>query len=175
MNTTVVLNRREMEFSVSGIMYPQYPKPDIMHLVERIYEPEAIRFLDLEITQAEEIIPGVWCEPAHAHTEGSMNVVVETDEGLACICGDVIYDFNDQVVNHVHTNNWMEPRVTGNHAGSKRGEKAAIKKLLNNYRFLLPIHDRPARIEHAQVVSRLGMTVPGPTVESLPSRQWFPA
>ena len=25
MNTTVVLNRREMEFSVSGIMYPQYP------------------------------------------------------------------------------------------------------------------------------------------------------
>ena len=104
-----------------------------------------------------------------------MNVVIETDEGLACICGDVIYDFNDQVVNHVHTNNWMEPRVTGNHAGSKRGEKAAIKKLMNNYRFLLPVHDRPAKIEHGQVVGRLGMTVPGPTRETLPSRQWFPA
>jgi len=95
MNTTVVLNRREMEFSVSGIMYPQYPKPDVMHLVERIYEPSAVRFLDLEITGAEEIIPGVWCEPAGAHTEGSMNVIVETAEGLACIYGDVIYDFND--------------------------------------------------------------------------------
>ena len=175
MNTTVVLNRREMEFSVSGIMYPQYPKPDVIHLVERIYERDAIRFLDLEITGAEEIIPGVWCEPANAHTEGSMNVVVETAEGLACICGDVIYDFNDQVVNHVRTNNWMEPQVTGNHAGSKRAEKAEIKKLLNRFKFLLPVHDRPARIEHGQVSGRLGMAVPGPVVETLPQRNWFPA
>ncbi len=175
MNTTVVLNRREMEFSVSGIMYPQYPKPDILHLVERIYEPEAIRFLDLEITGAEEIIPGVWCEPAYAHTEGSMNVVVETADGLACICGDVIYDFNDQVINQVMTNNFMEPRSTGNHAGSKRAEKGAIKKLLNRFQFLLPIHDRAARIEHGRVVGRLGHETPGPVVETLPARQWFPA
>ena len=175
MNTTVVLNRREMEFSVSGIMYPQYPKPDVKHLVDRIYEPEAIRFLDLEISGAEEIIPGVWCEAAGAHTEGSMNVIVETADGLACICGDVIYDFNDQVVNHVRVNNYMEPQVTGNHAGSKRGEKAQIKKLLNNYRYLLPVHDRGAVIEHGQVVGRLGTTCPGPVVESLPARNWFPA
>jgi len=175
MNTTVVINRREMEFSVSGIMYPQYPKPDIQHLVERIYEPEAMRFLDLETTGAEEIIPGVWCEPAYAHTEGSMNVVVETAEGLACICGDVIYDFNDQVVNHVRVNNHMEPQVTGNHAGSKRNEKAQIKKLLNNFTFLLPVHDRGARIEHGRVVGRMGATCPGPMVETLPARQWFPA
>ena len=174
MNTTVVINRREMEFSVSGIMYPQYPKPDIKHLVDRIYEPEAMRFLDLEITLAEEIIPGVWCEPAYAHTEGSMNVIVETAEGLACICGDVIYDFNDQVVNHVRVNNYLEPQVTGNHAGSKRNEKAQIKRLLNNYTFLLPVHDRGARSENGQVSGRLGMTCPGPIVESLPQRQWFP-
>ncbi|MEO1794619.1 MAG: N-acyl homoserine lactonase family protein, partial [Pseudomonadota bacterium] len=51
----------------------------------------------------------------------------------------------------------------------------AIKKLLNNYTFLLPIHDRPAKIEHAQVVGRLGMQVPGPMSETLPSRNWFPA
>ena len=175
MNTTVVINRREMEFSVSGIMYPQYPKPDILHLVERIYEPQAMRFLDLEITGAEEIIPGVWCEPAGAHTEGSMNVIVETAEGLACICGDVIYDINDQVVNQLRMNNHMEPQVTGNHAGSKRSEKAAIKKLLNRFTFLLPVHDRPAKIQHQKVVGRLGMTVPGPITESLLSRQWFPA
>lgn len=175
MNTTVVLNRREMEFSVSGLMYPQYPKPDIMHLVERIYEPEAIRFLDLEITGAEEIIPGVWCEPAYAHTEGSMNVIVDTADGLACICGDVIYDFNDQIVNHVRVNNYMEPQVTGNHAGSKRNEKAQIKKLLNNFKFLLPVHDRGAVIENGQVVGRLGMTCPGPVTETLPRRNWFPA
>jgi hypothetical protein len=103
-----------------------------------------------------------------------MNVIVETAEGLACICGDVIYDFNDQIVNHVHTNNWMEPRVTGNHSESKRAEKGAIKKLLNNYTFLLPIHDRPAKIERQKVVGRLGMTVPGPMTETLPNRPWFP-
>ena len=34
MNTTVVINRREMEYSVSGLMHPQYPKPDIQHLVD---------------------------------------------------------------------------------------------------------------------------------------------
>ena len=175
MNTTVVLNRREMEFSVSGIMYPQYPKPDVLHLVERIYEPNAIRFLDLEITGAEEIMPGVWCEAAGAHTEGSMNVIVETSDGLACICGDVIYDFNDQVVNNAYSSNWMEPHVTGNHSGSKRGEKAAIKKLLTRFRYILPIHDRAARIEGQRVVGRLGTTVPGPAVETLPDRPWFPA
>lgn len=174
MNTTVVINRREMEFSVSGIMFPQYPKPDIKHLVDRIYEPSAIRFLDLDITGAEEIIPGVWCERAGAHTEGSMNVIVETAEGLACICGDVIYDFNDQIVNQVYTVGDMEPRVTGNHAMSKREEKGAIKKLLNNYTFLLPIHDRPAKIERQKVVARLGMQVPGPQVEAVANRLWFP-
>ena len=147
---------------------------DIKHLVDRIYEPEAMRFLDLEITGTEEIIPGVWCEAAGAHTEGSMNVIVETAEGLACICGDVIYDFNDQIVNHVNTNNWMEPRVTGNHSNSKREEKGAIKKLLTNYTFLLPVHDRPAKIEHQQVVGRLGMNVPGPVTETVANRDWFP-
>lgn len=174
MNTTVVINRREMEFSVSGLMYPQYPKPDIMHLVERIYEPEAMRFLDLELTGAEEIIPGVWCEPAGAHTEGSMNVIVETAEGLACICGDVIYSVQDQVIDHYKVNNYMEPQVTGNHSGSKRSERAAIKKLLNNFKFVLPIHDHGAKIEHGQVVGRLGMTTPGPITETVARRDWFP-
>ena len=58
--------------------------------------------------------------------------------------------------------------------GSKRAEKGAIKKLLNNYKFLLPIHDRPAMIENQRVVGRLGMTVPGPMTETLPARNWFP-
>jgi hypothetical protein len=51
----------------------------------------------------------------------------------------------------------------------------AIKKLLNNYTFLLPIHDRPAKIEKQKVVGRLGMTVPGPMTETLPDRPWFAA
>ena len=174
MNTTVVINRREMECSVSGLMHPQYPQPDIKHLVDRLHTKDALRFLDLEITGGEEIMPGVWCEPAYAHTEGSMNVVVETADGLANICGDVIYDFQDQIVEPVYQTQFMEPQVTGNHAGSKRAEKGAIKKLLNNYKFLLPIHDKPAVIDSQQVVGRLETQIPGPVTQTLPKRNWFP-
>jgi len=175
MTTTVVVNRRELEYSVSGLMHPQYPQPDIKHLIDRLHTRHALRFMDLELTGAEEIFPGLWCEAAGAHTEGSMNVFVETAEGLAIICGDVIYDFNDQIVEPVYELHSMEPRVTGNHGMRKREEKGAIKKLLNRGRFLLPIHDKPARIEGQQVVARLEASIPGPTVQSVPKRQWFPA
>jgi hypothetical protein len=40
----------------------------------------------------DEIAPGIVCEAAGGHTEGSMNILVETAEGTACICGDVVYD-----------------------------------------------------------------------------------
>ena len=143
MNTTVVINRRELECSVSGLMHPQYPKPDIQHLIERLHTRHAMRLEDLELSGPVEIIPGVVMEAANAHTEGSMNVHVETAEGRATICGDVIYDFNDQIVEPVFQISDHEPQVTGNHAGSKRSEKAAIKKLLNSSRFLLPVHDKP--------------------------------
>lgn len=175
MNTTVVLNRRELEHSVSGLMHPQYPKPDIQHLIERLHTPGALRLEDTELTGEIELIPGVTVDWAGAHTEGSMNVHVETAEGRATICGDVIYDFNDQVVEPFHEIHFQEPRVTGNHSVSKREEKAAIKKLMNGSKFLLPIHDKPAKIEAQQVVGRLDMAVPGPITQSLPRRNWFPA
>jgi glyoxylase-like metal-dependent hydrolase (beta-lactamase superfamily II) len=174
MNTTVVINRREMEYSVSGLMHPQYPKPDIMHLVERLHTRHALRFEDLEISGPVEIIPGVSMEAAGAHTEGSMNVHVETAEGRATICGDVIYDFNDQIIEPLYQIGSHEPQVTGNHGGSKRNEKAQIKKLLNTSRFLLPVHDRPAKIDRGQVVGRLDMVVPGPVTQSVARRDWFP-
>ena len=173
MNTTVVINRRELECSVSGLMHPQYPKPDIQHLIERLHTPAALRLEDLELSGPVEIMPGVVMEAANAHTEGSMNVHVRTAEGLATICGDVIYDFNDQVIAPLHQVSYREPQVTGNHAGSKRSEKAAIKKLLNTSDFLLPVHDKPAKIERGQVVGRLDMRIPGPVSQTVPPRNWF--
>lgn len=174
MNTTVVVNRREMECSVSGLMHPQYPMPDIQHLVERIHTPGALRFEDLELTGEIELIPGVTLEAANAHTEGSMNVHVQTAEGRATICGDVIYDINTQIVEPFRQTQDHEPQVTGNHAGSKRAEKAAIKKLLNSSDFLLMVHDKPAKVVDKQIAGRLDMQVPGPMVASLPKRNWFP-
>jgi glyoxylase-like metal-dependent hydrolase (beta-lactamase superfamily II) len=38
MNTTVVINRRELEYSVSGLMHPQYPAVDIKHLIDRLHQ-----------------------------------------------------------------------------------------------------------------------------------------
>ena len=175
MNTTVVLNRRELEYSVSGLMHPQYPAIDVKHLIDRLHTRGALRFLDLEITGPVELMPGVICEAAGAHTEGSMNVIVKTNEGDANICGDVIYDIDDQIVEPFHEIGDMEPRVTGNHGTTKRQEKAAIKKVLTRSRFALPIHDWPAIIDGGQVVGRLRNSVPGPFVQSLPRRNWFPA
>ena len=115
------------------------------------------------------------CEAAGGHTEGSMNVIVKTAEGVATICGDVLYDINDQLVEPFREISDMEPRVTGNHGTTKRQEKAAIKKVVASSRFVLPVHDRPALIEAGQVVGRLQDAVPGPVVQSLPRRNWFPA
>jgi Metallo-beta-lactamase superfamily len=62
--TTVVINRRELEYSVSGLMGEQYPAPYIKHLVDRLHHPGALRLLDLEMVGFEEIIPGVRCQAA---------------------------------------------------------------------------------------------------------------
>jgi glyoxylase-like metal-dependent hydrolase (beta-lactamase superfamily II) len=166
MDTTVVINRRELEYSVSGIMGEQYPPGYIKHLVDRLHEPGALRLLDLEIAGPEEIIPGVRCEVAGGHTEGSMNVLVDTDEGTACICGDVIYDVVNQLIDPFLQVMHMDPAMTGNQGTSKRQEKAAMRKAVNSGRFVLPVHDRPAVIEHGHVVGRLFDSVPGKIIEN---------
>src|SRR5207249_10845124 len=119
-STTVAVNRRELEFSVSGLMGEQYPAEYIKHLIDRLHTPGALRLLDLELSGPEEIIPGVRCEHAGGHTEGSMNILVETDEGTACICGDVIYSIQDQIVSPIYQVLEFEPQTTGNHSTSKR-------------------------------------------------------
>jgi glyoxylase-like metal-dependent hydrolase (beta-lactamase superfamily II) len=167
--TTVVVNRRELEYSVSGLMGEQYPAEYIKHLIDRLHTPGALRLLDLELSGPEEIIPGVWCEAAGGHTEGSMNVLVETAEGRACICGDVIYDIQNQIVEPIYQVLEHEPQPTGNHGTTKRQEKAAVKKALQNT-FVLPVHDYPARVEAGRVVARLGDAVPGPETAQVQMR-----
>jgi glyoxylase-like metal-dependent hydrolase (beta-lactamase superfamily II) len=162
----VVINRRELEYSVSGIMGEQYPAIYIKHLVDRLHTPGALRLLDLEVAGPEEIIPGVRCEVAGGHTEGSMNVLVDTDDGVACICGDVIYDVANQLIDPFLQVMYMDPAMTGNQGTSKRQEKAAMRKAVNSGRFVLPVHDRPAVIEHGRVVGRLYDSVPGKIIEN---------
>jgi glyoxylase-like metal-dependent hydrolase (beta-lactamase superfamily II) len=162
MATTVVVNRRELEFSVSGIMGAQYPPEYVKHLVDRLHTPGALRLLDLELSGPDEIFPGIVCEAAGGHTEGSMNVLVELAGGeIACICGDVIYDVQNQIVDPTWQVLDYEPQTTGNHANTKREEKAAIKKALNSGDVVIPIHDYPARVGGGRILSRFGLEVPG--------------
>ncbi len=162
MTTPVVMNRRELEHSVSGLMGAQYPPEYVKHHIDRLHIPGALRLLDLELSGRDEIYDGIVCESAGGHTEGSMNILVETAEGTACICGDVIYDIQNQVVEPWHQVLAFEPQSTGNHSLTKRSEKAAIKKVLNSGTFVLPMHDFPARVERGKVVARLKQAVPGP-------------
>jgi len=165
MRQTVVTNRRELEYSASGIMGGQYPAEYVKHHIDRLHKPGALRLLDLELSGPDEIAPGIVCEAAGGHTEGSMNILVETADGTACICGDVIYDIQNQVIDPIYQVLDYEPQSTGNQGTSKRQERAAIKKALNSGTFLLPIHDYPARIENQRVVSRfVGDSVPGPEI-----------
>jgi glyoxylase-like metal-dependent hydrolase (beta-lactamase superfamily II) len=161
MTTPVVMNRRELEHSASGLMGGQYPPEYVKHHIDRLHQPGALRLLDLELSGPDEIYAGIVCEAAGGHTEGSMNVLVETAQGTACICGDVIYDIQNQIVDPWHQALAHEPQTTGNHTMRKREEKAAIKKALN-HDFVLPLHDFPARVEGGRVVSRLKQEVPGP-------------
>jgi hypothetical protein len=47
-----VINRRELEFSVSGLMGEQYPAEYIKHLIDRLHTSGALRLLDLELSVA---------------------------------------------------------------------------------------------------------------------------
>ena len=107
-----------------------------------------------ELSGPDEIAPGVVCEAAGGHTEGSMNVIVDTALGKACICGDVVYDIQNQIVDPIYQVLENEPQSTGNQGTSKRQERAAIKKALNAGDILMPIHDQPARVRNGTVVGR---------------------
>ncbi len=163
MTTPVVMNRRELEFSASGIMGGQYPAEYVKHHIDRLHTPGALRLLDLELSGPDEIFPGIVCEAAGGHTDGSMNILVSLADGeTACICGDVIYDVHNQIVDPIYQVLDYEPQSTGNQSTSKRQERAAIKKALNSGDYVIPIHDFPARVEHGRVLSRLEHSVPGP-------------
>lgn len=162
MSTPAVANRRELEYSVSGLSGPSYPPADIKHLIDRLHTKGALRLLDLEMSGREELMPGLWCEAAGAHTEGSMLVFVQTPAGVACLCGDLFYNIHHQLIS---------PRVvldgdvtlSGNYVVSRRSEKVAMKRVLNNGApFICPSHDWPALMEGGRVIGRAFDGIPGP-------------
>ena len=167
-STPLVVNRREIEVAASGIQGPMYAHEDMSHIMERAFVPGGVRYLDLDLTGSVEVAPGVRCELSGGHTEGSLAIYVDTPEGVACICGDIVYDIQDQLVAPLLELGYLEPGVSSNFTPSVRQEKAAIKRALCKSDFLLPSHDRGAKVKDGRIVGRLDGDIPG-AVEPLPA------
>jgi glyoxylase-like metal-dependent hydrolase (beta-lactamase superfamily II) len=151
MATTVVVNRRELEYAVSGLSGPSYPPEDIKHMIDRLHTRGALRLLDLELTGGEEVVDGVRCAVAGGHTEGSMLVQVDTPDGLACFCGDLVYSVRYQLL--APTTLDADPVTSANFVVPRRAEKAALKRMLQSapHFMLYPSHDLPVAIDHGRV------------------------
>lgn len=155
MATTVVVNRRELEYAVSGLSGPSYPPEDIKHMIDRLHTPLALRLLDLERTGGETVLDGIHCVAAGGHTEGSMVIQVETGEGPAVFCGDLVYSVKHQLQAPRMLD--FDPGISANTVTSRRDEKVALKRLLAMApRFkLFPSHDQPVIIDRGRVASEL--------------------
>ena len=153
MATTAVVNRRELEYAASGLSGPSYPPEDVKHMIDRLHTKGALRLLDLELTGGEAIVPGIRCVAAGGHTEGSMLVYVDTPQGLACFCGDLVYSVRYQLLAPTMLD--ADPVTSANHVVPRRSEKAALKRMLQSAtRFTLhPSHDVPVTIEHGRVTA----------------------
>lgn len=138
-DSVIVLQRREMEASVSGLMGGQYNYFDIAYLLKRVNQPGSMWMLDGDIGGPITLIPGVKCVFARSHTPGSQNIYVQTSKGTAVICGDVIYNIELQTEYYRRLNGNFWP--SGNHYWTKRDEMAAVARVVNDADYILPIHD----------------------------------
>jgi glyoxylase-like metal-dependent hydrolase (beta-lactamase superfamily II) len=162
MTTPMVVNRREMEFAAGGVQGLSYAPEDMHHMLDRMYTPGAETFLDLKPGDSVEVAPGVTCELAGGHTPGMMFVRIQTDDGVATICTDVIYSVQDQLVAPMQAGGAWEPLVSNMSVMSLEEEKAAIRRALQGTTFLLPSHCGGARLEHGRVTGFLdGCRIPG--------------
>lgn len=162
-STMFAVNRRELEFAAGGTMRQDYRLADIELFLDRTHTPGAMWLFDFQGYERQHILPGVSVARAGGHTEGSVNVFVETPDGIACVCGDVIQDMQAQVVAPQFQVNHREPRMAGNSALSQADDRSAMKALLGQASWLLPAHDDGFKVEQGQVVGRLSSAkAPGP-------------
>lgn len=169
MSTTIIMNRAELGCAAGGLGGLSYHAEDIKHLVDRVYTKDAAWLLDLTTTRPIELFEGLAVELAGGHTQGSINVLVETSDGMANICGDVFYDVMQQYAVPFNEINHKEVRISGNTLESERNEKAAMKRIVQGCDWILPIHDAPARLDrNKSIVGRIsGRAVPGPLNQEL--------
>ncbi|SFW67414.1 MBL fold metallo-hydrolase [Amycolatopsis australiensis] len=179
MSVPVVVNRSELGGACTGIQGRAYAKDDLLHLIERLYTPGALRFLDLEPGgPGETLFPGITCRLSGGHTPGSIGIVVDTAEGEAYLCGDLFYDVEGALRNQPRDGFVAgvqptflvpdDPALSNNFTTSVVQEMRAAKAA-RRYRFILAAHDDPGVLEGGRYVGRiLGDVVPGPVTPAGP-------
>jgi N-acyl homoserine lactone hydrolase len=171
MSVPVVVNRSELGSAATGIQGAAYAKDDVHHMIDRVYTRGAIRFLDLEYSGPQEVLPGIVCQLSGGHTPGSIGVIVPTPDGEAYLCGDLFYDIEgalkdqpqDTFTARVQPAAFVsdDPALTNNFTTSVLQEIGAAKRA-RKFRFILAAHDDPAVLEGGRYVGRiLGSVVPG--------------
>jgi len=172
MHVPVVVNRSELGSACTGIQGNAYARDDLHHLLDRVYTPRALTFLDLEYSGPVEVLPGVTCQLSGGHTPGSLAAIVPTTDGEAYLCGDLFYDLQtalysppkDTFVAAVQPAFLVEgdPGLSNNFTTSVLQEMGAVKRA-RQHRFVLPAHDDPGVLESGRLIGRIaGNTVPGP-------------
>ncbi len=81
-NATVVVQREELTFALSRERGPYYLA--VAELKSAI--GERLRLIDDEA----ELFPGLRVLPNAGHTPGHQSVLVDTNEGTVCVCGDIV-------------------------------------------------------------------------------------
>jgi N-acyl homoserine lactone hydrolase len=175
LTTQVSMARQELQFMASGIMGPgMYTSLDTKHLIDRLHSRGSLRLFDVDGTFEEEVIPGVAIRLSGGHTPGSISVLVETDEGIANISGDIAYNLKDQIIEPILDQAAHEPTITANRAMSSLEEKRAIKRALASSRFLLPSHDVPALVEGGRIIGLAHDAISNPTLDVTKAASYTP-
>jgi glyoxylase-like metal-dependent hydrolase (beta-lactamase superfamily II) len=175
MSVPVVVNRSELGSACTGIQGRAYARDDLHHLLDRVYTPGAMQFLDLEYSGPQEVLPGIVCQLSGGHTPGSIGVIVPTAEGEAYLCGDLFYDVAGALRRQPQQSftagvqpaalGACEPALSNNFTPSVLEEIGAVKRALK-YRFIVPAHDDPGVLENGKYIGRIeGEVVPGPVTE----------
>ena len=175
MNTTVGVNRRELEYSVSGLMHPQYPAarhqaPD--RPAAHQGRAALLRSGNLRPGRADAgRLPGSrrrahrrLDERARRHRRRRRDDLRRRD--LRFQRPDRRAVPRDQ--RHGAARDRQSRRLQARREGAD--QEAALERAL-------PAAGArpPAKIEHGFVIGRMHDQVPGPVVQSLPKRNWFPA